>query len=254
MVSSRLAWVALGVGAYLAFLVTTFPAAAAIHWFAPATLGIAQPSGTVWSGSARSVAVPGFILSDVGWTLDFVPLMLGRVSGDVDARLPDGFVRAGFTLRSGQRVDLNGLQLTTSLQALRDLLPVYDARGGISASIDELRIQDGLPVLVTGEIRLGNLEVAPLLQGRGQPLVALGTYRAVFVDSGEPGAFAQLEDTGGPIELHGSLALSPDGSYLLEGRVRARDGAPADLVQGIELMTGEPDAEGLRSLTFAGSL
>lgn len=217
-------------------------------------LSVAQPTGTIWSGSARSVALPGFVVNDVGWTLDFMPLMLGRVSGDIDARLPDGFVRTAFTIRSGQRTDLIDLQLTTSLQALRNLLPVYDARGGISASIEALRIRDGLPVLVTGEIRVGNLEVAPLLQSGSQPLVALGSYRAEFVDTGEPGAFAQLGDTAGPVELRGSLEISPDGNYLLEGRVRARDGAPPELVQGIELMTGEPDAEGLRSLTFAGSL
>lgn len=260
MAKSRLAWVALGLGAYIAFLITSFPASAALRWFAPAEVVIGQPSGTVWSGRIQTVSAPGFTLNDIVWTVDFMPLLLGRISGDFDARLPGGFVRAGFSIAWGGRADLEALQLSTNAQlsmvpeAFRAMLLVEDARGQITASIDELTLRDGWPVRAVGEVRIGNIEVAPLFQSGPRSMLAIGNYRALLADTGEPGVFAQLSDLEGPVELQGSLRLGPDRSYLIQSRLRARPGAPNAVIQGVELMAGEQDADGFRSMMLSGSL
>src|SRR5690606_2720287 len=49
---NRYAWIALGLGAYIAFTLSSFPATAAYRWFAPETLRMAGIEGTVWSGRA----------------------------------------------------------------------------------------------------------------------------------------------------------------------------------------------------------
>jgi hypothetical protein len=41
---------------------------------------------------------------------------------------------------------------------------------------------------------------------------------------------------------------------MLEGLVRARDGASAELIQGLDFMTGEPNADGRRPFSLTGSL
>jgi hypothetical protein len=64
----------------------------------------------------------------------------------------------------------------------------------------------------------------------------------------------RLADTGGPLEVLGRLALARDRNYELEGLVRARPEADADLVRGLEFMTGEPDASGRRPFNLSGSL
>jgi hypothetical protein len=47
-------WVALGIGAYFAFAVSSFPAGTAYAWFAPAGLQLDGLEGTLWSGRAAA--------------------------------------------------------------------------------------------------------------------------------------------------------------------------------------------------------
>jgi hypothetical protein len=83
--------------------------------------------------------------------------------------------------------------------------------------------------------------------------IPLGNFVASLT-SADGEISADLADADGPLELAGSLVLRPDRSYLLAARLRARPEATADLRQGIELMAGEPEADGMRELTLSGSL
>ena len=47
-------WLALGIGAYLAFALSSFPAGTAYAWFAPAGLQLEGLEGTLWSGRAAA--------------------------------------------------------------------------------------------------------------------------------------------------------------------------------------------------------
>ena len=57
---SRWSWLALGVGAYIAFTLATFPAGVALRWFAPQNIAFVGVAGTLWSGSAATCSVEGF--------------------------------------------------------------------------------------------------------------------------------------------------------------------------------------------------
>jgi len=252
-VPNRVSWLALGIGAYLAFTIALFPASTAYRWFAPPELRLAAISGTVWSGGAALGSIPGLPLRDVRWDLDAWPLVLGRLTGDFEARLADGFV-SGRVSASASRVRFADLQASTSLPTLRELLPLNDTRGLVSISLEELELRDAWPVNALGNLRLGQLEVAPLLPTAGAGLIPLGNYEVLFLDSDGQGIRAQLQDTGGPLDASGMLTLSLDRSYSLEGLVRARPDAPSELAQGLAIMTGEPDAEGRRPFALTGSL
>ncbi|HEY8520643.1 MAG TPA: type II secretion system protein N [Gammaproteobacteria bacterium] len=252
---SKLTWVALGVGAYLAFTLARFPADAAYRWFLSDTIALAGIEGTVWSGSAEVGAAGGLALRDVRWQVNSWPLLIGRLAGRFQAALAEGFVSSRFSA-SPSAVVLEELRLSTSLAALADLVPAAGTMGLVNASLDELRLEDGWPVRVIGTVRLAQLETAPFLPtGRGDKLIALGDYEAVFQEAAEPGTLAaDIRDTGGPLELAATLRLDRNRDYVLEGAVRARADAAPELVQALELMTGEPDAEGRRALGLTGSL
>ncbi|HEX6999082.1 MAG TPA: type II secretion system protein N [Gammaproteobacteria bacterium] len=253
--ASKLTWVALGVGAYLAFTLARFPADAAYRWFLADTIALAGIEGTVWSGSAELGAAGGLALRDVRWQVDSWPLLIGRVAGRFQAGLADGFVSSRFSA-SPSAVVLEEVQLSTSLAALADVVPVAGTAGLVSATLDELRLEDGWPVRAVGTVRVAQLETAPFLPtGRASKMIALGDYEAVFKETAEPGVLAaDIRDTGGPLELMATLTLDRSRAYTLEGAVRPRTDAAPELVQALEIMTGEPDAAGRRALGLTGSL
>lgn len=251
--ASKWSWLALGVGAYLAIAFARFPAETAYRWFAPDTLRLARIDGTVWSGSAGYASVPGLPLTDLRWRLDAWPLLLGRVAGDFEARLSDGFV-SGSVVASAGRVRFAPLRASASLEALREVLPIHDTRGQASFSSDGLVLVDGFPETGGGTLRLGELQVAPFGAPAAPMLVPLGSFAAELRVGDDDRVVADVEDTGGPLEVNATLTLGRDGIYALEGVLRTRPEASGDLVQAVELMTGEPDAQGMRPLNLSGSL
>src|SRR5690606_26983266 len=116
-------WIALGAGAYLAFVLATFPAGVAYRWFAPPELALIGIDGTVWSGRAALGSVAGLALRDVGWRLAPWRLLLASAGGQAEARLADGFVATEFSAGL-RRVTLTDLRASTSLPVLQALLPV----------------------------------------------------------------------------------------------------------------------------------
>lgn len=250
---SKLSWLALGVGAYAAFALARFPANAAYRWFAPNELQLTGVSGTVWSGQAALGAAAGVQLRDARWRLNPGSLLLGRVNVDFEARLADGFV-SGNLVATASRLRISDLAASTSLQTLSSLLPIYEIEGQVSLSLDRLVIEDAWPVAAVGDLRVAGLEAPRFPPQPGAAMIRLGSFRAQFTEQPEPGIVAMLTDTGGPLEVEGSAHLETDRSYLLDGLVRARPEASAELLQGLAIMTSEPDRQGRRSFTFPGTL
>jgi hypothetical protein len=193
-------------------------------------------------------------LQDVRWSIRALPLLIGRLSGRLDARLPDGFIGTDFAAGM-RRVRLEELRASVPLPTLRAMLPVQGMEGMASVSLASLQLEDGWPTAVLGELKLGQLQVAPLMP-TGQPgLIALGDYDVRFTDAGDDGIAAELKDTGsGPLEVSGNLRLDRERRYALDALITPRPGAPAPLVDGLKLMAEEPDAAGRRRLTLTGSL
>src|SRR5436190_12014962 len=161
---SRWSWLALGIGAYIAFTLATFPAGVALRWFAPPGVTFAGVAGTLWSGSAATCAVDGFTVQALRWRLRPTPLFLGRVSANVDAKIPDGFVRGDVTA-SASGVRLDDFTAATSLPALAGVLPpvLRGTRGQASVALESLVVEDGWPTAITGELKLAGLETVPLI-------------------------------------------------------------------------------------------
>src|SRR5690606_26175100 len=109
---NRYAWIALGLGAYIAFALSTFPAAAAYRWFAPPELRLAGVEGTVWSGRAALASAGDFPMRDLRWNIDAPPLLLGRVVGRARAALAEGFVETEVTVFPRGEIELRNLKMS----------------------------------------------------------------------------------------------------------------------------------------------
>jgi general secretion pathway protein N len=231
-VTNRWSWLALGVGAYIAFTLAALPAGAVLRWVAPPGVTFQGVEGTLWSGSAASGAAGGFTVQNVRWRVRPWSLFLGRVAGSVEASLPDGFVSSDVVV-TPSRISLSELRGGTSLPSLVGVLPVRGIRGQANVAFDSLELEGGWPSSAVGELKLAGLETTPLISN--------GTNE-LFVDNG------------GPLEVTGSVALDAERAYTLDALIKARPGAAEALVQGLEIMTADPDAEGRRRLTLTGSL
>ena len=250
---NRWSWWALGVGAYVAFLLATFPAGTALRWFAPPGTAVAGVAGTLWSGSAASCSVNGFTAEAVRWRLRPMALFLGRISASFEARIPGGFV-SGNVVASPSGTRFDELRGATSLPALAGLLPVRGMRGQASVVLQALALENGWPSAVVGELKLAGLETVPLIPDGSGALLALGDYTVTFVPAREGEIAATIVDNGGPVEVAGNVTMDAKRNYVLDVLIEPRSGAPEALVEGLKIMTSEPDVEGRRRLSLTGSL
>ena len=250
---SRWSWWALGLGAYVAFTLATFPAGTALRWFAPPGFTAAGVTGTLWSGSAASCSVEGFTADALRWRVRPTSFFLGRITAEVTARIPDGFVE-GVVTASPSTVRFSDLRGATSLPALANVLPLKGMRGQASVAVEELVLENGWPATIVGELKLAGLETMPLISdGRGS-LLPLGDYTITFQPA-PPGALAaEFVDNGGPLEVTGTVNMDDTRTYTIDALIEPRAGAPESLVEGLKIMTAEPDAEGRRRLSLTGSL
>jgi general secretion pathway protein N len=249
----RLGWFALGVGAYLAFALATFPAATAYRWFAPPGLLLSGVDGTIWSGRAALASVQGLPLRELRWQLQPAALLRARAAVQFDTRLAEGFV-SGEARAGLRRIELLNLRGATAIPVLRSVMPLDGVEGQVSVAITRFELFDGWPVDLSGEISIADLEVVPLMAAADSSLVPLGNYVLQFAETGGEGLLAQVRDAGGPLEVSGVLELGTDRAYRIDGFVRARDSASPDLVQGLQFMTDDPDPTGRRAFSFIGTL
>jgi hypothetical protein len=251
--SSKYSLLALGIGVYLAFAIVSFPASVAHRWFSPEGVALAAVNGTLWRGRAAQGGVQGLAFSNLRWRLKPLPLVLGRLDLTAEADLATGFARSD-VLVAGNRVELTELSASTDLQTFRELFTLGDVRGQISLTLDRLELIDGWPVSASGQARIANLAVPPLLPIGGVTRIPLGDYSLQFAPQESPGIIAFVNDDGGPLEVSGSLRLSPDRAYLIDTTIRERADAMPVLVEGIEALAEPPDAEGRRQFRLTGTL
>lgn len=242
--------VALGIGAFVLFALITLPASAVLSRFQLPGITLAGVSGTLWEGRAQAVRAGDTHLGSLEWNLDVLPLFTGRLGAQVKVARADGFAQASVTANASGRITMQGLNASLPVAAL----PPNVAHGGWTGMLNlkfaRLVIENGWPVDA-----VGTLETIDLAGPARKP-VELGSYKIVFPAEGSSGTdtlTGALTDAGGPLLVTGKVQLKTDRSYLVEGLIAARPGAPADIAKTLEIL-GPPDAQGRRPLAFEGTL
>jgi hypothetical protein len=231
------------VAAFLLFLIARFPA----QWASgalPRGIDCGDLGGTIWSGTCGRLVVNGAALGDLGWTFHPLRLLTGRLSLDLSLSRPPGLARGRIerSITGTVTADNVHADLTLDRTMLGALPP--GMRGTVQADLASMRLRGKRIESIRGQI-----DVRGLTDGKGS---LIGDYRLSF--PGGPGEepLGRLSDLGGPLEVQGTVRLTREPGYLVEGTVAPRAGATPDMLNGLRYLP-TPDAQGRRPFSFEGT-
>ena len=230
--------------AFTGILIARLPA----EWVVPrerAGAVCASIDGSLWNGTCAALSVNGTPIGDVSWRLRVLPLLLGRLAGRISVTRGPANASADLELAFGQRLTARNVVADVPLDA--KLIPGVPANlyGRAHVDLALAQIRRGIITQLQGRIEARNLE------DRSGANTALGSYVVSFPGgSGAPSG--KLHDLEGPLALEGTLRLTPQPGFELEGFIAPRSGAAPELVNNIRFL-GSPDAAGRRPFSVSGT-
>jgi Type II secretion system (T2SS), protein N len=238
-------WIALlALLAFVVIFVARMPAA----WVVPnrgQEFSCATVEGSLWSGSCSAMIVERMALGDVSWQLHPARLLLGALATHLSATRGVASFDADVEVRLGNHLALR--QVHGELPLDPNVIPGVPAtlRGRVQIDLELARIERGVVSELKGRIEVHDLEDRA---GNDTPL---GSYQISF-PGGTEQVVGTLHDLNGPLALEGTLRLTRQGGYEVEGLVAARAGAAPELTNNLRFL-GSPDATGRRAFSLAGT-
>jgi Type II secretion system (T2SS), protein N len=244
----RTVWIALLAGlAFAGILVARFPAV----WAAgalPPWLSCDDVEGTVWNGTCTGLTLRHQqAVGDLAWQLHPLRLLAARLAAHVQLTQGTAFLNADVEWGPGHR--LLGRDVHARFELDPQLLPALPANltGGARADLAYIEMKGNLLTDLRGRIEVHDLMQH---QGAGTPL---GSYSLSFPGARGGGELVgELQDLGGPLALAGTVRMTPEPGFLLDGKVATRASVTPDLAQQLQIL-GAPDAQGRRSFSIANT-
>jgi general secretion pathway protein N len=214
--------------------------------FLPATIQCAQLAGTIWNGSCSGLVSGGVPIGQLAWKLHPLRLFSGKLAMDFGVTRADGFVRGAMT-SSFNGKDITVRNLSASLPLDRSLAPQFppNLSGQGNAQLALLRVEGGVITALQGRVEAHDLEQ------RGNQPYRLGDYAVTF-PGGEGEPTGALESLGGPLDVRGTLRLTREPGYSVDGTVATGPDTDPQLARQLEYL-GTPDASGRRPFSLAGT-
>lgn len=232
---------------FLSFLALTLPAQQVLGWFGGGHLAASGVEGTAWQGQAQRLAVDGFALGPVVWTLRPTALLVGRFEYQlfVQSGKGGGELRVGRGLFGAPgardvRLTLPAAELGQQLR-----LPLVTLGGDFQIDAAGVTFADGWVETLQGQVlwqAAQTVQPSPLALGTLQMQFSLRDGRIV----------GALSDQGGPLALGGEFRLGADRNYQLDALLKPRASADPQLRQALGLL-GNPDAQGQYRLQYSGT-
>ncbi|MCL4791237.1 MAG: type II secretion system protein N [Gammaproteobacteria bacterium] len=209
-------------------------------------------SGTIWSGSARTLTAGPLRLDQVSWQFEPWQLLRGELGVHVEAQLPDGFFSGHVSRSLSGRLVVRDIEAAAPLGALSPGMASMTGNSQLSVRMQQLAWFDGWVETAIGTVQLSEVVLPiPVLAGRTPPGNYVLSFDSESLAAGAPLA-GKVSDGGGPLEINGLLNLSPPRNYELTATVKARENAPAELVNILQ-SAGPRAAGGGREFSLAGS-
>ena len=237
---------ALGIAAYVAFLVATIPASMVAARAAGAVPGLelSESSGTLWNGAARArLATAGgqVTLDSLHWHFLPAHLASGRLAFDVDASGPgvDAHAAIGRSVGAWELRDGRGQSEAPLAMAIAPWIAPWRPEGALtfaipSASWDE-REARGDATIEWRRAAVALSEVHPL-----------GSYRLVaHADTGP--AQVSVTTIEGPLTVSGKGTLTPPHRLAFSGEARGEGDAAKALEPLLDLL-GPRRPDGARAV------
>lgn len=238
-----------GIGLYLLFLISQFPAA--LGWkLAPQPLKkqvqLWGLQDSIWDGTADRVVINNNPAGKLEWRLHPWPLLFGRLSADVNLARNNESLEGRITLTSGTEFTGSGLKLSLKGETLNRLTAPYLLHGHIRADIKSLTYQQARKIQADGTILLQDAHI------EGPQSFALGRINA-RIESEAEGSIVKFKNQDSALDVNGTITLNGNGSYRMKLGILNRDTQRRDINNALQVL-GKPDATGRVQLSYFGTL
>lgn len=234
-----------GITAFLLTLLVTLPAGV-VAKVLPPTITLGVTDGTLWNGRAESLVVGGQPLGGLEWTLRPLNLFAGRLAFDGKLVRSDGRASGRVALGIGGRLSARNLEVQLPLTAFPTGVAPRGWSGAVHARLQSLDMGPRSAPQIVGSVELRGLQ-APAPGG-----AAIGSYAVTFPPVAGEKLVGQIKDLEGPMQVNGTVTIGADRSYVVEGMVAPRAGAPKAVTDTLKYL-GAPDAQGRRPFSLAGT-
>jgi hypothetical protein len=217
---NRLRWWLAGLTVYLFFLVATFPAAYPLAWWQKRMpdVQLSKISGSVWSGVAQEFTLYGQPWGVLEWHVDWRALFTGHMGYRLRLRTSDMDIHARVA-GSRENLLLQDVHGHLPIARLDGLLPL--PAGSISGNL-EVDLSRVLLVKMRPTLADGTASFTDTVLSWPQS-VTLGSYQLKVSTQDKKGIQGSFIDTGGPLVVQGTLDLTPNGHYQVNGTLMSRD-------------------------------
>ena len=251
--SQKKSFAALGITAYLVFLITSIPAPQGIQWiqnfFPQQQVQISQPKGTIWSGSADRITVYQTQMDNVHWEIHPLTLFTGRLKLSIG--INDSEYKASATLGFNTQglvsvENLNGdipANILSQLPYAKNVSP----SGSLTLEIDAIHFSDTqLPTEADGEIIWHSA-------GLNSPFsLNIGTL-LIKLESQDKGIQIHIKDQDAQIRVDTTIVLREDGNYKIQGELTPKPNTNQNLISTLTLL-GKKDLRGIIHVNYSGML
>ena len=185
----------------------------------------------------------------MSWDLKASALLKRRIAGyfELDSRRQ---LRAGRHREHDLGNDITAHDFQADMPLDPTLIPKLppSLRGLVRANLKSIHIEKGTIISVQGLV-----EAHDLVQGGGSQRYALGDYSLTFPaadPSTEP--VGELHSLGGPLVVEGTLKLTREPGYDIQGTVATTPETSPQLAKDLAYL-GTPDAQGRRPFGLSGT-
>jgi hypothetical protein len=205
-------------------------------------------SGTVWRGAATRAEWQGTPLGALAWRAHPLSLLQGRADYSIELTRPDGYARGRVSATfDGGAVSASDVELQLPITALARTVTANAWRGEVTGTVAKARLVNGWPADLVGRFAMNGLR---------PPGAAfeVGSYELNFDESASTPEqlTGRVRDLEAPLVVRGQLVIRPNRSYVLEGEVTPKPGAPPEVSNTVAFL-GMPDASGRRHFTITGT-
>ena len=242
----RLLW--LGLAAFLTGLVVWLP----VRWvvrFLPKDIVCAEWAGSVWRGQCTGLVYQQrgqapLAVDFLRWQLHPLGLLQLSLKARIQVRTAQGNGSAEVALAGNGDIAAQEVNASAVFDhRLATMLPA-DWTGQLEAHGLSLHVRGNRLLQLGGELALQDFH-----DSSGN---RFGSYRLRFTPGSKPPFMAALQDTGGPLDVRGSLSMSANQRWQLNGTVTARPDASPALRAKLDFLGG-PDNTGRYPLSSEGS-
>jgi len=231
---------------FLCVLVATFPARVAYNWLAVPGVTLSGISGSVWNGSATEGLAGGAYIRDLSWQLKPLTLFTGKLAFATSSKPVSGSLVADVAIGFDGDLALSNLSGNVPLDLVHQSLQDSGISGDVTLNFASLVLQNGVPIIAQGDIRIANFYVAQLSSA------PLGEFRVDFRTT-DDGIIGELDDVSGVLDVDGVISLKRDRSYSVIGEVAARTSAPPSVAGQLRYL-GSPNERGMSEFRLEGEI